>query len=147
MGGIMSDQELLKRIMSSQDVMTGKPVIQGTRLSVEYILNLLAHGASTMEILEEYDGLVEADISACLLFASCSLESSCFKMFCRIPTNSINCHNSILQTFSKFLMPHWNPPNQSMFSKIGFVYQSLRHNYSPDFENTQLVTVSEHQFY
>ena len=74
----MSDQELLKRIMSSQDVMTGKPVIQGTRLSVEYILNLLAHGASTMEILEEYDGLVEADISACLLFASCSLESSYF---------------------------------------------------------------------
>ena len=74
----MSDQELLKRITSSPNVLTGKPVIQGTRLSVEYILNLLAHGASVMEILEEYDGLVEADISACLLFASCSLESSCF---------------------------------------------------------------------
>ena len=50
----MSDQELLKRITSSPGVMTGKPVIQGTRLSVEYILSLLAHGASVMEVLEEY---------------------------------------------------------------------------------------------
>ncbi len=46
--------------------MVGKPVIRGTRLSVEYILNLLAHGATVTEILEEYEGLVEADIRACL---------------------------------------------------------------------------------
>ncbi len=60
------------------EVMGGKPVIQGTRLTVEYILNLLAHGATTGEILTEYDGLALEDIQACLLFASKSLESSAF---------------------------------------------------------------------
>ena len=66
----MSDQELISRITTNSQVMVGKPVIKGTRLTVEYILNLLAHGASIAEIIEEYDGLVEADIRACLLFAS-----------------------------------------------------------------------------
>jgi uncharacterized protein (DUF433 family) len=50
--------------------MVGKPVIKGTRLTVEYILNLLAHGATVGEILEEYEGLVEADIQGCLVFTS-----------------------------------------------------------------------------
>jgi uncharacterized protein (DUF433 family) len=62
----MKEQNLLNRISSSPRVMVGKPVIRGTRLSVEYILNLLAHGATVTEILEEYEGLVEADIRACL---------------------------------------------------------------------------------
>lgn len=74
----MSDQELLSRITTNSEIMIGKPVIDGTRLTVEYILNLLAHGTSIPEILEEYDGLEEADIRACLLFASQSLESSTF---------------------------------------------------------------------
>jgi uncharacterized protein (DUF433 family) len=71
----MTDQELLNRIDTNPKVLAGKPVIKGTRLSIEFILNLLAHGATTAEILEEYEGLVEADIQACLLFASRSLES------------------------------------------------------------------------
>jgi uncharacterized protein (DUF433 family) len=50
--------------------MAGKLVIRGTRLTVEYILNLLAHDATVAEILAEYNGLIEADIRACLLFAS-----------------------------------------------------------------------------
>ena len=66
----MSDRELLNRITTDSNVMLGKPVIKGTGLTVEYILNLLAHGATITEILEEYEGLVEADIRACLLFAS-----------------------------------------------------------------------------
>ena len=74
----MKEQNLLNRISSSPRVMVGKPVIRGTRLSVEYILNLLAHGATVTEILEEYEGLVEADIRACLLFASRALESASF---------------------------------------------------------------------
>jgi uncharacterized protein (DUF433 family) len=45
--------------------MAGKPIIKGTRLTVEYILNLLAHGATTEEILEEYEGLKPEDIQAC----------------------------------------------------------------------------------
>jgi uncharacterized protein (DUF433 family) len=74
----MKEQDLLNRIYSSPRVMVGKPVIRGTRLSVEYILNLLAHGATVTEILDEYEGLVEADIRACLLFASRALESASF---------------------------------------------------------------------
>jgi uncharacterized protein (DUF433 family) len=66
----MADQELLNRITTNPKVMTGKPVIRGTRLTVEYILNLLAHDTTVAEILAEYDGLVEADVKACLLFVS-----------------------------------------------------------------------------
>lgn len=42
----MQDKELLERITSSPKVMAGKPVIKGTRLTVEYILNQRAHGTS-----------------------------------------------------------------------------------------------------
>ncbi len=74
----MKDQKLLERITSNSKVMCGKPVIRGTRLTVEYILNLRAHGASEEEILSEYTGLTEEDIQACYLFAGKSLESSSF---------------------------------------------------------------------
>ena len=74
----MTEQELLERIVLNPKVMMGKPVIKGTRLTVEYILNLLAHGATTTEILEEYKGLVQEDIQACLLFATNSLASTSF---------------------------------------------------------------------
>ncbi|MTJ09668.1 MULTISPECIES: DUF433 domain-containing protein [unclassified Anabaena] len=74
----MIEREILNRIATNPKVMAGKPTIKGTRLTVEYILNLLAHGATVAEILEEYEGLVEADIRACLLFASRSLESTSF---------------------------------------------------------------------
>jgi len=74
----MSDQELLDRVTVDPKVMVGKPVIKGTRLTVEYILNLLAHGAPVKEILDEYDGLTQEDIQACLLFASRSLENTAF---------------------------------------------------------------------
>ena len=68
----MKEQQLLERITLNPKVMVGKPVVRGTRLTVEYILNLLAHGATETEILQEYDGLVQEDIQACLLFAALS---------------------------------------------------------------------------
>jgi uncharacterized protein (DUF433 family) len=74
----MTDQELLLRITTNPNVMVGKPVIKDTRLTVEFILNLLAHGASFPEILDEYKGLTQEDILACLLFASRSLENTDF---------------------------------------------------------------------
>jgi uncharacterized protein (DUF433 family) len=74
----MTDQKLLERIVLNPGVLTGKPIIKGTRLSVEYILNLLAHGATVAEILEEYDGLTQQDIQACLLFATRALENTSF---------------------------------------------------------------------
>jgi uncharacterized protein (DUF433 family) len=74
----MTDQKLLQRIALDPKVMVGKPVIRGTRLTVDFILGLLAHGATVEEILEEYSGLEREDILACLLFASRSLASTEF---------------------------------------------------------------------
>ncbi len=74
----MHDEQLLERIVINPRVMAGKPVIRGTRLTVAYILNLLAHGASVEEILQEYKGLTHEDIRACLLFATKALESTEF---------------------------------------------------------------------
>ncbi len=74
----MKDQELLERITINPKVMVGKPVIRGTRLTVEYILNLLAHGATVTEIISEYKGLTREDIQACILFATKSLENTTF---------------------------------------------------------------------
>jgi uncharacterized protein (DUF433 family) len=66
----MSDEQLLVRIVSDARIMAGKPVVRGTRLTVEFILNLLAHGMTRDEILAEYSSLSGDDVSACLLFAS-----------------------------------------------------------------------------
>jgi len=74
----MSDQHLLECIAFNPKVMVGKPVIKGTRLSVEYILNLLAHGTTETEILDEYPELTQDDIRACILFATRSLENTAF---------------------------------------------------------------------
>ncbi len=74
----MTDQQLLDRIVANPKVMVGKPVIKDTRLTVDYILNRLAHGSSMADLLVEYPGLAEDDIRACLLFASRSLESTLF---------------------------------------------------------------------
>ena len=74
----MNENELLGRIAINPRVMVGKPVIKGTRLTVEYVLNLLAHGSTFDDILQEYDGITPEDIQACLLFATRSLESTDF---------------------------------------------------------------------
>jgi uncharacterized protein (DUF433 family) len=74
----MKDEELLARITLDPNVIVGKPVIKGTRLTVDYILNLLAHGATTAEITQEYKGLTEEDIQACFLFATRTLEDASF---------------------------------------------------------------------
>ena len=47
----MENKKLLKRIVLNPKIMAGKPIIQGTRITVDFILNLLAHGASESEIL------------------------------------------------------------------------------------------------
>jgi uncharacterized protein (DUF433 family) len=74
----MDDKKLLERIILNPKIMAGKPVIRGTRLTVDFILNLLAHGASENEILNEYKGLTIEDIKACFLFATKSLENTDF---------------------------------------------------------------------
>ena len=74
----MDENRLLERIAINPKVMIGKPVIKGTRLTVAYIVGLLAHGATTDEILQEYKGLIYEDIQACLLFATKSLQNTDF---------------------------------------------------------------------
>jgi uncharacterized protein (DUF433 family) len=74
----MRDRAMLDRIVSDPKILAGKPVIKGTRLSVEFILNLLGNGASPQEILDEYDSLRIEDIQACQLFAASSLAEASF---------------------------------------------------------------------
>ena len=74
----MTEHQLLERIALDPKVMVGKPVIRGTRLTVEYVLGLLAHGGTIPEILYEYAGLTTEDIQACLLFAVKSLADTSF---------------------------------------------------------------------
>jgi uncharacterized protein (DUF433 family) len=74
----MTNQQLLERITLDPKVMVGKPVIKGTRLTVPFILGLLAAGATVAEVLGEYPGLTEEDVRACLLFAKHALEDITF---------------------------------------------------------------------
>ena len=74
----MTDQQLLDRIALDPKVMAGKPILRGTRLTVEYILNLLAHGATEEEVLAEYAGLTRDDLRACLQFATRSIGSTTY---------------------------------------------------------------------
>ncbi|MCS7187309.1 MAG: DUF433 domain-containing protein [Armatimonadetes bacterium] len=74
----MEKSKLLDRIIVNPKVMCGKPVIKGTRLTVQYILGLLAQGITPEEILREYEGLTEADILACIAFAAELLEDTDF---------------------------------------------------------------------
>ncbi len=59
---------LSQRIVVDQEILAGKPVIRGTRLAVEFILELLAAGQSKEEIASNYPGLTRADILACLSY-------------------------------------------------------------------------------
>jgi uncharacterized protein (DUF433 family) len=60
---------LPERIVLDPQVLAGKPVVRGTRLAAEFILELLAAGQKETEILENYPGLVHEDILACLEYA------------------------------------------------------------------------------
>ncbi len=59
-----------ERIVADPEILAGKPVIRGTRIAVELILELLAAGQPATEILENYPGLTKDDVLACLAYAS-----------------------------------------------------------------------------
>ena len=65
----MHQDELLQRITTRPDVFGGKPIIRDLRISVELVLSLLAQGESYDEILDDYPGMDQADINACLAYA------------------------------------------------------------------------------
>jgi uncharacterized protein (DUF433 family) len=63
------------RIIVDPTIMVGKPVVKGTRLTVELIVDLLANGWSEQEIIRNYPGITHEDILACLNYASDSIRS------------------------------------------------------------------------
>jgi uncharacterized protein (DUF433 family) len=63
------------RINVDPKVLVGKPVIKGTRIAVEFVVDLLGRGWTTEQILHEYDHLTPEDIQACLAYASEVLKS------------------------------------------------------------------------
>lgn len=66
----MNREELLGRITVDPAVCFGKPCIRGHRIWVSFILDLLAGGQSTRDILAEYPYLEEADILACIAYGA-----------------------------------------------------------------------------
>lgn len=70
--------ELINRIVLNPEILAGKPVIAGARLSVQFIVGLLAKGMTNQEILTEYPYITQEDIRACLTYASQSLDGSTF---------------------------------------------------------------------
>jgi uncharacterized protein (DUF433 family) len=63
------------RITVDPKVLTGKPIIRGTRLSVEFVIGLMADGWSEAEILANYPGIAHDDVIACLAYARDTLSS------------------------------------------------------------------------
>ena len=63
------------RIALDPQVLVGKPVVKGTRLAVEFIIDLLAQGWPEAEILRNYPGLTHEDVQACLAYASATLRA------------------------------------------------------------------------
>lgn len=61
------------RIAFNPNVLGGKPVIKGTRISAEFILQLLASGMDVSEILQEYPRLEREDILAAIEYAARTL--------------------------------------------------------------------------
>ncbi len=66
----MKREELLARIAIDPQVCFGKPCIRGHRIWVSLILDLLANGMTSAEILAEYPGLEEADVRACIAYGA-----------------------------------------------------------------------------
>jgi uncharacterized protein (DUF433 family) len=61
---------LTDRIVVDSKILTGKPVVRGTRISVELVVELLAAGWSHAQILASYPHLTEENIRSCLAYAS-----------------------------------------------------------------------------
>jgi uncharacterized protein (DUF433 family) len=64
-----------QRISISPDVLVGKPVIAGTRIAVELIVEQLGRGWTEQQIREQYDHITPEDIHACLMYAAEVLKS------------------------------------------------------------------------
>jgi uncharacterized protein (DUF433 family) len=71
----METETWRKRIVVDPEILVGKPVIKGTRIAVELVIDLLARGYTQDQIMGQYDHITNADIQACLAYASETLRS------------------------------------------------------------------------
>jgi uncharacterized protein (DUF433 family) len=60
----------MNRIIIDPDICNGQPVIEGTRITVQTVLEFLAAGDSVEDVLEEYPSLSQEDVLACMRFSS-----------------------------------------------------------------------------
>ena len=65
----------MRRIVANPGILGGKPIVEGTRLSVEHILGLLAHGMSHGEIVESYPELSINDVNVVVQYAADALRN------------------------------------------------------------------------
>ena len=65
----------MARIVANPGILGGKPIVEGTRLSVEHILGLLASGMSNQEIIADYPDLTEESIRAVIAYAAKALRN------------------------------------------------------------------------
>jgi uncharacterized protein (DUF433 family) len=63
------------RIVVDPKILVGKPVIKGTRIAVEFVVDLLGRGYTREQVIEEYDHITKEDIQACLAYAAEVLRS------------------------------------------------------------------------
>ncbi len=68
----------MTKIVVNPRILSGKPIIEGTRISVEFILDLLASDMTSEEILLDYPHLTKKDIHACLCYAARSLKNETY---------------------------------------------------------------------
>lgn len=63
-------KSISNRIVVDNEILAGKPIIKGTRISVELILDLLSSGMSIEDILKEYPHLKKIDVLAAIAYAT-----------------------------------------------------------------------------
>jgi uncharacterized protein (DUF433 family) len=66
----MAMAEAATRIVRDPNVLSGKPVVRGTRVSVEQVLGLIAEGMGEAEIVRSYPTLTIEDVRACAAYAA-----------------------------------------------------------------------------
>lgn len=72
---VLKAMDCQSRIIIDSNILVGKPIIKGSRLAVEFIIDLIAQGWTTDEILRNYPGIAVEDIHACLSYAICTSEN------------------------------------------------------------------------
>lgn len=69
---------MFDEIVSDPDILGGKPIIRGTRISVEFILELVASGGSLADIVRNYPFLTESQVRQAILFAAGTLKNDLY---------------------------------------------------------------------